>query len=731
MNSSGSGELKFHVDAGLLFQLGEQLVTRRSVALAELIKNAYDADATIVKVSLLDITEKGGTIIIEDNGIGMSFEDIRDNWMRIATTMKRDEPISRVYCRPRTGEKGVGRFAARRLSGVLLLESVHENPSGVKQKTRVRFDWKNEFTSGKTLTNIPVEYETLSVDPEQQIGVTLTLLETQDIWSEEDLIELERDILSLVSPFPQADHLDFSDREDECLPDPGFRVEFNAPEFPEFTGGLEDRFLRAAWGVLEGIVDEKGIPSYQLEIREVGESIEFKPENETFASLVGARFRIHFFVYRKEFLEGFDIRTQDAQRKGRDYGGVRIYSDRFRVFPYGDPGDDWLRLNELRAGRVYGVPESLEFLTEEAGVARPFLLLPGNNQLFGAVEVSRLKHPGIEINISRERLVENETFSSLRRFVQIGIYWMTLQYAKRRASQRREEPEERETLTRNIERVIEEVSRAEAIPEPKKSAIVQSLRRIKNIAELCEEKYISEIGMLRVLSATGATVALIDHQLRAVLEGIRSIHTDLEEIKGKVSPKVARRALDAIATRTWDWYHLASQQVAELGHLLGKPARDRRQRNNLRNAVDQVISTFALYIKDYDIEVLNEVPKALRLPPMYEAELHTILIHVLTNALKAVRGQELRRICFLAEREGDSIEVHIYDTGVGVPTRMREKAFEAFETTSTPDPILGIGTGLGLKVVRDIVEDYGGQVFFAEQVTGKWSTCLTIRLPNG
>src|SRR5580704_6071149 len=110
------GEGSFSVDAALLFQLGEELVNRRSVALAELIKNAYDADATQVTLRLRDISRPGGTIEIADNGTGLSYAALTGSWLRIATSAKANESVSPGLHRPRAGAKGVGRFAARRLA---------------------------------------------------------------------------------------------------------------------------------------------------------------------------------------------------------------------------------------------------------------------------------------------------------------------------------------------------------------------------------------------------------------------------------------------------------------------------------------------------------------------------------------------------------------------------------------------------------------------------------------
>ena len=120
----------FNVDSRLLFQLGEKLVTNRAVALGELIKNSYDADATRVTVRMENIKNPGGTIIVEDNGTGMTALTFQRTWMRIATIDKEENPISAKYERQKSGEKGIGRFVCRKLSKRLLLKSIAETGSG-------------------------------------------------------------------------------------------------------------------------------------------------------------------------------------------------------------------------------------------------------------------------------------------------------------------------------------------------------------------------------------------------------------------------------------------------------------------------------------------------------------------------------------------------------------------------------------------------------------------------
>ena len=725
-----SGKFQFEVDAGLLFQLGEQLVARRSIALAELIKNAYDADATEVTVLLDNVTRPKGTIIVEDNGTGMTFDQVRDHWMRIATDDKVRNPISPLYGRPRTGAKGIGRFAARRLANKLILHSVAEHDDGIREKVVVEFDWEKKFKVGQTLTKIPVTYERTVVDDSIPTGVMLYLEGVRDVWNERDIVELQRDLFTLVSPFPQ-DAMRPTTAEPGYKPDPGFSFKLEVPEFPAYEGELGEQFLAAAWGVLTGYVDDQGVPHYHLDIRDMQERLDFTPTDEVFKGLADVHFRIHFFVYKSDYFADFAFGVRDATRMGREQGGVRIYLDGFRVFPYGDPGDDWLKLDEVRAGRTRRLIAPTGELQdmEERIPGRPYLLTPGNNQVFGAVAISRLKHQGIEINVSRERLVENEAFDQLRRFVQLGIYWMTIQYARMKAEEEAKQKKAgRPAVPEIIDQAQDKVRVSEELSPETQREILHILDYAKERAQAEEEEHISELSMLRVLSSTGTTITMINHQLRAVVDGIRAIHTDLSELMPYVSAKVQRN-FARILSRIQDWRETVTRQVSQLGFLLGPDTWVRRRRLALREVVDNVTSPLSLYMRDFGIEFSNEVPANLRTPPIFESELYAVLLHVFTNALKAVRDKKVRKIAVKANKE-DGVHIFMLDTGSGIEPERREEVFKPFVTTSTPDPILGVGTGLGLKVVRDILENYGGTARFinAEE---PWRTCIEIILPDG
>src|ERR1700674_3292317 len=104
------GVLRFTVDSRHVRQLGQELVEDSVTALSELIKNAYDADATQVDLIFREAGKQaGGELEIRDDGIGMALKDIQEGWMRISTDYKDRHPLSPQFKRIRSGMKGIGR----------------------------------------------------------------------------------------------------------------------------------------------------------------------------------------------------------------------------------------------------------------------------------------------------------------------------------------------------------------------------------------------------------------------------------------------------------------------------------------------------------------------------------------------------------------------------------------------------------------------------------------------
>jgi len=734
------GEFKFSVDSSLLFQLGEQLVARPSIALAELVKNAYDADATKVSVTMEKISKEGGTILIEDDGHGMTCEEMQDTWMRIATSAKRRDSLSRYYRRPMAGAKGIGRFASRRLGNNLTVQSVAVRPDGVKEIVVAEFDWKHRFRPGENLTEIPIEYKRRVVSEDTPTGVSLLIVDAKDAWGEEDLSNLRRDLLSLQSPFPDLVIQPEKSDNGDCISDPGFNFDLiieDSAGLERLSGGLGEAFLSAAWAKLDGEINEAGMATYNITVLGNTGKDTLTDDTNSYVGLRGTRFRIYFMVYSSKYFSERDFGVRDAQKKGREEGGVRIYLNGFRVFPYGDQGDDWLQLDLYAArsvdiGLAISPPSKVRQLVKSMP-GRPFLLIPRNQQLFGAVSITQTEHsedkPAIELNISRERLIETPVVAGLRKFVQNGIYWMTLKYAAHVAEEQRNK---RRAKLQTVAEVIEDAKRAIAsldeITEDKREVLYLTLDKAAEQAKAEEEERITEISMLRILASAGTTLTLMNHQLRALIGAVLQVKEDLSRMRSRVPESIYPEFDDVIAQVT-EWHDMVSKQVSQLAFLLSPESRQRRKRHVLYEIVENVRKPMAYYMNHYNIEFTNNVPRALRTPAVYESELYSVLINILSNALKAVYGQPDRRILVEAEKRDQVLHIRMKDTGVGLSADRREISFKPFETRSLPNPVLGVGTGLGLKVVRDILEVYSGTARFVDE-DGPWKTCIELLLPE-
>ena len=716
--------LAFDVDAALLVELGERLVARRSVALAELIKNAYDSDATRVVVSFEEVTHPSGSIVVRDDGSGMTLEAMKRGWMRIATNDAVVHARSAKFGRPKTGAKGVGRFACRRLASRLSLESISD-VSGILERVNAEFNW-NDFESGRDLSEVTTSITREQLVDELPTGTTLRLSGLTDTWTDRDLAQLQAELDNLMN----LDEIGgYVHRNGGHEPDPGFKVQIRAPDFPKYEGIVGDLIKEAAWGVLKGHVTDRGQPRYELKILDSKGRLRLEPGDRVFPDLPGVTFTIRMMVYQGGRFRGSGYSLAEARRLGRARGGVRIYLDGFQVFSYGAPGDDWLDLDQDRARRQTTFNDPL-LERQASGLARPMLMLPGNMQLFGAVSLSRDRNPGVTVSISRERLVHNDTYDQLKRFVRGGINWMTVCYAReqeRVRQTRRHEREQQPTPVEALRLVGETVKEEAAIPEDIKQAVVASLDAAEALWVEEAEVHVSELSMLRVLGAAGTTVMVFDHTLRAMAGQLDGIVAGLESNLAHVPPKhldTFRQAIDDLRS----WSSMATGQGSLVGLLLNPEARTRRRSLALRPLVEALGRGFSGYLSRFGISLENDVPPAVRTPPLHEAEVYAVLLNLVTNSFKAVREGTERRVRVDARTIAGSFRLEVSDTGVGVPTRSREEVFQPFFTTSQPDPVLGVGTGLGLKIVRDLARAWGGEVEFVD-ATEPWRTTIELVVP--
>jgi len=724
-SDSQTETLHFEVDSHLLLELGERLVAKPSIALAELVKNSYDADTESVTISFFDVSKEGGTIVVDDTGEGMTFDDIKTKWMRIGTDEKERNPISRKYKRIRTGSKGIGRFACRLISKQLILTStaiINENEE--KERIHAVFNW-DDIRSGNAVDDFSVDVSVEKVPVSENTGTKLELVDTRTSWSEDDITLFKKGILGLVNPFPwkSEEHRAKGTEGD----DPGMEIIIDSPEYPETEGLLSESILQTSWGKLVGIHDEKGNLSYTLKITTEEQELDFKPDVK-FPNLGPTSFTLYMFSYEKLFADIPGITLRDLQRLGREFGGVKVFLDGFRVFQYGEPGNDWLKLEFDRSRRWGTTPEILE--DESAELKRPMLSLPGNNQLFGAVFISRKLNPKISVTVTRDKLLENKAFNELVKFVRLGINWMTIKYAAYRFREKRDkkESEKKADATTILESIGKEVEEhREDLGEETTNTLLQYVDYAREDIAQQHEESITTIQMLRVLASTGTMITVFNHELGVIYRKIGEITTDLQKFLTHL-PSEYKDNYRIILSGIKAWGYDIKKLAGMIGLMLGKDAREKKRNLSINRAVEKLFEPFKNYFNDNDIKPTKDIPTNLRTPPMYESELFSILSNLLTNSIKALGEAKEKKILVQAQKENKLIVIKFLDSGCGLPPEKWEEVFEPFVSYNVPNLDFGLGTGLGLWMIRDIIESYSGKIEFVNPPEN-WNTCVRIELP--
>ena len=248
--------------------------------------------------------------------------------------------------------------------------------------------------------------------------------------------------------------------------------------------------------------------------------------------------------------------------------------------------------------------------------------------------------------------------------------------------------------------------------EEKQKSVEKYQQAKEEQLRLEKEKLDAEFSILRVLAATGTLVLMFDHELRTLVDDLEDVTTTYKEIK----QYIPQEKQDNFAV-VFDSFNERIEMVKELGDFLGlvvgKQSRTDKKEWVLHPIVDQVYRPFKWYFKENGVEFFNKTPTTIRTPRMYRAELVSILHNLMSNAFKAVKDEPSRREIEISgfEKNGN-VYIQVLDSGKGLSEERWEEVFEIFQGDSEPDLQFGVGTGLGLKIVKDLVGSYYGKVHF-------------------
>jgi signal transduction histidine kinase len=735
------GTLTFTIESRILRELGERLVKQPEVALVELIKNSYDADATECTVEY-----SNNSIIVSDDGQGMTLDRFTNGWMRIGTSSKEAFPFSDKYLRPITGEKGIGRFAVRFLGRTLYLESIADDPKlGLRTRLTANFHWPS-FDLHEDLGKVQVPYELVEVPQTTPTGTALTISRLRSEAKRINLDKVRTGSIGILTPLRSLFRKMADDKSDKTIEDgrdPGFILNMQSGEDdsePEDVAAqILDAFALRARLQLQG--DKVDLRIYLRGIRR-----SYLKIVDTYPNEIGKLYAdIRFFPQRPGVFSAMPVDGRRAKSWITTNHGVAVFDRSFRVQPYGSTGDDWLQL-QADAARNRRIPRSAlaekHFAMSQSvrnDTSQNWMLkLPQSLQLVGIVQVEGKRsdeldpdrnEEGLVASADREGFIENKAFRQLQDIVRGAVE--AIAYVDKQL-QIEEINAKRAALIASIkdktQSAIHEVQANPHIRPSDKAQIVSALAYTQQLSERQEETTREREQQLEVMSLLGVVAGFMTHEFGVALQELEETHKDLKELAAQnpiFVPIVGKFTAHIKQLKEFVTYSSGYIQGSRSTPNKPFPVRPRLQ---------QVKRIFGKYAEERDIEVEITVDQDLIAPLVPVSLYNGIALNLYTNAIKAVTakiGGQPGKIAFRAWNEGRWHYLEVSDTGVGIPSTLHERVFDPlFTTTQSRNDPLGSGMGLGLALVRRGAEAFGGK---AEIVTppADFATCVRIRLPLG
>lgn len=684
--------------------LGDELIGSPRLAVFELVKNAYDADAERVSVTL-DLEGKDPSITVKDNGCGMPLATIRNGWLQIGTPNKRGENRSRTetFHRLPLGEKGVGRLAAFKLGNRLEMHTRvargHEYAL-VMDLDRILGDTDTDQSRSVEDVRIRVrEMEKPNAFPrpgDKGTLIRISKLRPELPWTRRELRELLRLVNSLASPFRAKGEFETSltvpgrEHDIEELPDIKKAIEqaiwsftFLIEKDGRYTWSYQFRPPAVFRGLKARETSSKKEPPERLELQpipqEYDSELPSRPSREKLFLSAGdlkgvgeLSGEFHIFDLRNDVLK--HLGTKAVKMMLQAQGGIRVYRDGIRVFNYGEPGDDWLELN---IGRVN----------------RPGSTLATNSVVAG-IHLSLADSIGLKEKTNREGFDENSTFKRFKLIVRSVVDHLNIVRQKDREDLDRilkGEPLKEDAPTRFAKAVDEilDIARDKGIAD----RIAKPVEKVRKEYEILREVTVS--------SGAGLNLAIVFHEVEREVKGI------VEGLKRGDKTDVLKTRADNLATILDGFGSLirkATRKTIPVKSLVERAIQLSRSRFEahrivlscpLRTGEDedfQISGAFNFYLT----ALLNLIDNAIywtRKKAELEGSKHQGAIQIRTLPGWAAEGPSLA----------------VIDNGPGFSINP-EEAMRPFASTRPG------GMGLGLYFARMAMEANGGDLLIPESI---------------
>lgn len=365
--------ISFDIKTGMKNIIGRDLITDDFIAIYELVKNSYDAYADCVT-----ITFNEDEIIIADNGKGMSEVDIKEKWLAVAYSAKKDGSEdndvkrsphlnnlkSRRYY---AGAKGVGRFSCDRLGNVLELTTTHIS---AQNTFKIKVNWEQfELDAKQSFSSIQIPFERTFHNPiynnQKTHGTILRITKLNSSWNESRLLELKHSLEKIINPFSNTQN-EFTI---EIVANKFLGYDLGKTPFQQINGKITNSILsvlRIKTTEINVIIDNEKIIT---KITDRGSLIYHIEETNPYSNLIDNLDIGLYFLNRSAKINFGKIMDIEPVR----YGNVFLFKNGFRVQPYGEVGDDSWKIDQRKQqgyNRFLGTRDlfgKVDLLTDKLG----------------------------------------------------------------------------------------------------------------------------------------------------------------------------------------------------------------------------------------------------------------------------------------------------------------------------------------------------------------------------
>ena len=736
--------------ARLLTMLGEQLIKNEQIALAELIKNAYDADADWVKVSFVDFdkdeiknkhtdvvvdvilkSKKESKIIIEDNGCGMTLDIIENSWMNPATPNKKTKTGEEKRTKKNRviqGEKGIGRFAILKLGRKITITT---RPQNQNEEYVINYDlsaYDDDFltVNGEEKENIYLDEISIKVTPQTptQIidrpiivnnkkfesnnnkGTRIEISNIKGEWSKNKIERVDKDSQKLQSIFDKIFKKQTNDNFEIGFEFDNKQINVSDKTIEQLSNLLEHS---AVFRITNGKYKEKE-QCFEFKLNDEPQKIALSDTEISGWTMFRKRFMTNYDLFGNPKIRQtdcgnfdfnffvFDLNTKsespyhldrEEQKIVRDHR-IYLYRDKIRVAPYGDADDDWLKIDIFR-----GTIRASEFLS--------------NEQVVGFVEISKKDNSRLKDKTNREGLIEEgnatEDFivliQSFLKYIRKSPYGRYLQ-DKEKAENERNNPKIAENTIIELKKAIIENS-----PNPKKA--LEKYNEVQSSYKKAEEFYKKKIETTTDLAGVGLSVETSSHDLMSMMsKGLDEIDFLIKNIKGNILKDI--EIINSLS-KIKEMFVFVENQMKNI-QLLFKSSKQRRREIQVNAVIEDKIKPIykrTLERENIDLDIIQiDAPIIAKCT---DAVLLQLFINLFDNAiywLKTPRTDIERRKIQIT-LDGSTQKITFSDNGPGIKEVDKPYIFESFYSGKGDD-----GRGLGLYIARQLLTRMGYSIYLAE-----------------